>query len=75
MANATLLQNVTIVGAGTQGSMLAFRSAIYGRKVWVYDLCESALQTAQIQLLSNWGRGLPAVVNSFFHLGVALFAL
>lgn len=47
MANATLLQNVTIVGAGTQGSMLAFRSAIYGRKVWVYDLCESALQTAE----------------------------
>lgn len=46
MTKATLPQHVTIVGAGTQGSMLAFRSAIYGRTVWVYDLSDSALDTA-----------------------------
>lgn len=44
---AALPQYVTIVGAGTQGSMLAFRSAIYGRRVLVYDLSDLALETAE----------------------------
>ncbi|MCI8646633.1 MAG: 3-hydroxyacyl-CoA dehydrogenase family protein [Firmicutes bacterium] len=45
--STTLPQHVTIVGAGTQGSMLAFRSALYGRVVWVYDRSDSALETAE----------------------------
>lgn len=39
-------QNITIVGSGTQGSMLAFRSAAYGRKVCIFDLSEDAAKNA-----------------------------
>jgi 3-hydroxybutyryl-CoA dehydrogenase len=40
-------QNITIVGSGTQGSMLAFRSALYGRNVCIFDVSEDALQNAR----------------------------
>ncbi len=42
----TTVNNVTIVGAGTQGSMLAFRSAVYGRTVCVFDLSEEVSEKA-----------------------------
>lgn len=43
----SFLQNVTIVGAGTQGAMLAFRSAAYGRDVVLYDVSDAVLDRAQ----------------------------
>jgi 3-hydroxyacyl-CoA dehydrogenase len=47
-------QNITIVGSGTQGSMLAFRSAVFGKKVCIFDLSEetekSALKKTKIWL-------------------------
>lgn len=48
-----MLKNVTIVGAGTQGSMLAFRSAAFGRTVCLYDLQESQLESA-MNKIHNW---------------------
>jgi 3-hydroxybutyryl-CoA dehydrogenase len=39
-------QKVTIVGAGTQGSMLAFRSAVFGRTVTIFDLSEEQMKSA-----------------------------
>lgn len=48
-----MLKNVTIVGAGTQGSMLAFRSAAFGRTVCMYDLQESQLESAMSKI-HNW---------------------
>jgi len=39
-------QNITIVGSGTQGSMLAFRSAVFGRKVCIFDLSEESARKA-----------------------------
>lgn len=36
-------QYITIVGSGTQGSMLAFRSAAFGRNVCIYDLSEEVI--------------------------------
>lgn len=48
-----MLKNVTIVGAGTQGSMLAFRSAAFGRTVCLYDLQESQLESAMSKI-HNW---------------------
>lgn len=50
---ATTLKNVTIVGAGTQGSMLAFRSAAFGRTVCLYDLSEQQIHTA-MKKIRNW---------------------
>lgn len=32
------IKNVTIVGIGTQGSMIAFRNALYGKNVTGYRL-------------------------------------
>lgn len=47
------LKNVTIVGSGTQGSMLAFRSAAFGRKVSLYDLSEAQLVFA-MKKIKGW---------------------
>lgn len=38
---------VTIVGAGVQGSMLAFRCAIHGKRVAVFDVDAAALEKAR----------------------------
>jgi 3-hydroxybutyryl-CoA dehydrogenase len=43
-------QNITIVGSGTQGSMLAFRSAVYGRRVCIFDLSEDATKKALMKV-------------------------
>lgn len=50
-------QNVTIIGSGTQGSMLAFRSAVFGRKVCIFDISEEATQNAMKKIkvwFSEW---------------------
>lgn len=39
-------QKITVVGSGTQGSMLAFRSAVFGRKVCIFDQSDEATQKA-----------------------------
>jgi len=48
-----LPQNVTIVGSGTQGSMLAYRSAIYGREVCIFDVSEEAAARA-MKKIDGW---------------------
>lgn len=50
---SNLPQNVTIVGSGTQGSMLAFRSAAFGRKVCLYDLSKEQLDNA-MEKIRGW---------------------
>ena len=40
------LQNVAIVGAGVQGSMLAFRCALYGKQVALVDVDRGVLERA-----------------------------
>jgi 3-hydroxybutyryl-CoA dehydrogenase len=40
------LQNVTIVGAGVQGSMLAFRCALHGKRVALVDVDRQTLERA-----------------------------
>ena len=44
-------QNITIVGSGTQGSMLAFRSAVFGRKVCIFDISEDAAQKSLSKII------------------------
>lgn len=48
-----MLNNVTIVGSGTQGSMLAFRSAAFGRNVCIYDIQTEQLDSAMLKI-KNW---------------------
>lgn len=48
-----LPQKVTIVGSGTQGSMLAYRSAIYGREVSLYDVSGEAAVHA-MKKIEGW---------------------
>ena len=38
------IQNVAIVGSGTQGSMLAFRCAIYNKNVYLFDVDKESLK-------------------------------
>jgi len=50
-------QHVTIVGAGTQGSMLAFRSLAFGRDVCIFDLSHEVLEKAVSKIriwLDEW---------------------
>lgn len=44
MENKDLIKNVTIVGVGTQGSMIAFRNALYGKQVTGYSRTEESMQ-------------------------------
>lgn len=46
-------ENITIVGAGTQGSMLGFRSAVFGRKVCIFDISAEATQKA-LEKIKVW---------------------
>lgn len=41
------IQHVTIVGIGTQGSMIAFRNALYGKTVVGYSRTEASIQTCK----------------------------
>lgn len=62
----TPLQNVAIIGGGTQGSMLAFRSLAFGRQVFLYSRSETTRHTAASKIevwLQEWqmrGRGMEA---------------
>jgi 3-hydroxybutyryl-CoA dehydrogenase len=44
------LHEVTVWGAGVQGSMLAFRCAVHGKHVALFDIDAAALQTAQAKI-------------------------
>ena len=48
-----MIKNVTIVGSGVQGSMLAFRSAVYNKNVCIYDVSLDAAQKA-ISKIEHW---------------------
>lgn len=50
---ASLLQNVTIIGTGTQGSMLAFRSAAFGRKVNIFDISDKQAKES-LERIGGW---------------------
>lgn len=39
-----LIQNVTIIGVGTQGSMIAFRNAVYGKTVTGYSRTPASIE-------------------------------
>ncbi len=47
------IKNVTIVGSGVQGSMLAFRSAIYNKNVCIYDVSLNATEKA-VAKVKQW---------------------
>lgn len=44
------IKNVTIVGIGTQGSMIAFRNALYGKQVTGYSRTEKSILTCQAKV-------------------------
>ena len=51
------LKRVSIIGGGTQGSMLAFRSLAYGKEVFLYSRSERTLQSAKEKIftwLKEW---------------------
>lgn len=47
------ISHIAIVGAGTQGSMLAFRALIYGKHVFLYSRREASKNTAA-KKIQNW---------------------
>ena len=54
------LQCISIIGGGTQGSMLAFRSLAYGKVVLLYSRSESTRKTAKTKIftwLKEWENG------------------
>ena len=53
--SARSLDHVAIVGAGVQGSMLAFRCAVHGKSVTVFDVDEQALERA-VGKIEAWRR-------------------
>ena len=44
------VKNVTIVGIGTQGSMIAFRNALYGKNVTGYSRTEKSIATCKAKI-------------------------
>jgi 3-hydroxybutyryl-CoA dehydrogenase len=53
------IKKITIIGAGTQGSMLAFRAVAYQNKVQVYDISEEATRSVPAKIekwLNEWVR-------------------
>ncbi|MGE4274434.1 MAG: 3-hydroxyacyl-CoA dehydrogenase family protein [Desulfitobacterium sp.] len=46
-----MTQNVAIIGAGTQGSMLAFRSLAFGRRVFLYSRTTESCQKAELNIM------------------------
>ena len=47
MSEIDNIKHVTIVGIGTQGSMIAFRNALYGKQVVGYSRTEASVQTCR----------------------------
>ena len=44
------IKNVTIVGIGTQGSMIAFRNAMYGKNVVGYSRTQSSIDSCRAKI-------------------------
>jgi 3-hydroxybutyryl-CoA dehydrogenase len=61
-----ILQNIAIVGAGTQGSMLAYRCAVHGRRVVLCDVSETSIRRAT-EKIRGWAdeRTLAAGFSDF----------
>lgn len=53
MSEVDTIKNVTIVGIGTQGSMIAFRNALYGKNVTGYSRTQRRSTPARIRLKSG----------------------
>ena len=60
-----MIKNVTIIGSGVQGSMIAYRNLLYGKYVAIYDISETSLDNALCKI-KDWlsaatcpGAGLP----------------
>lgn len=49
------IKNVAIIGVGTQGSMIAFRNALYGKMVKGYSRTESSIQTCKNKI-EKWAQ-------------------
>lgn len=49
------IKNVAIVGVGTQGSMIAFRNALYGKSVTGYSRTEASIHTCKNKI-EKWGQ-------------------
>ncbi len=47
------IKNVTIIGSGVQGSMLAFRNAVYGKNVCIFDINIEAAEKA-VGKINGW---------------------
>lgn len=47
------ISNVTVIGAGTQGSMIAFRNAFCGKKVVIFDLDSKQIENALLKI-AGW---------------------
>ena len=47
MSEVDHIKNVTIVGIGTQGSMIAFRNALYGKNVTGYSRTQPSIDTCK----------------------------
>lgn len=44
------IQHVTIVGVGTQGSMIAFRNAVYGKEVTGYSRTRTSIDKCRKEI-------------------------
>lgn len=53
MKDIDKIKNVTIVGVGTQGSMIAFRNALYGKQVTGYSRTEVSIQKCR-EKIDRW---------------------
>lgn len=57
MSEVDHIKNVTIVGIGTQGSMIAFRNALYGKNVTGYSRTQPSIDTCKNKI-DKWARSL-----------------
>ncbi len=53
MSHASSLINVAVIGAGNQGAQIAFRCAIHGKVVSLFDVSDSALKSA-VSKFERW---------------------
>jgi 3-hydroxybutyryl-CoA dehydrogenase len=45
------INNVAIIGAGVQGTMLIYRNAVYGKSVNVYEIVEEVIESSKRKIL------------------------
>lgn len=53
MPEIDTIKNVTILGVGTQGSMIAFRNALYGKNVTGYSRTEASIESCK-RKIEKW---------------------